>query len=421
MKIWLYCYLTGREQRTLFEDTLSNSTRLLSGVPQGGVLSPLLFSWYMSDMPEPKDERVKVVCYADDITMYSQDNDYRCAVSRINNYLEQINEYLESKQLYASPAKCSALLISPWSKEWSQHLGVKLGQSEIPTVKELKLLGVLLDNGFNFGKHVEKVSNIASKRNSVIKALTTPSSGLQKEGLTSIYKALTRSTLNYAAPARCLQVPRSGWEKLERRQNEAMRAITGCIKMSDIDHLRHETRCIPIESHCKLLAAQFAARAEREGHPIKTCLHRKHDRKMKNHLMNHLDSCKEKFEISEEISGKELSHLLHTEFVSSCLTGYNDNKLLMERPEIDPGKVDELEKNLTRQERVTLAQLRSSYCPLLRDYQYRIGKTTNNKCRNCQTEVETANHALECIAKIDPKSLWTDPEKAVKAIQILRA
>ena len=93
----------------------------------------------------------------------------------------------------------------------------------------------------------------------------------------------------------------------------------------------------------------------------------------------------------------------------------------MERPEIDPGKVDELEKNLTRQERVTLAQLRSSYCPLLRDYQYRIGKTTNNKCRNCQTEVETANHALECIAKIDPKCLWTDPEKAVKTIQILRA
>ena len=124
--------------------------------------------------------------------MYSQDKDYRCAVSRINNYLEQINEYLESKQLYASPAKCSALLISPWSKEWPQHLGVKLGQSEIPTVKELKLLGVLLDNGFNFGKHVEKVSNIASKRNSAIKALTTPSSGLQKEGLTSIYKALTR-------------------------------------------------------------------------------------------------------------------------------------------------------------------------------------------------------------------------------------
>ena len=113
LKIWLYGYLTGREQRTKFEEVLSNNIRLLSGVPQGGVLSPLLFCWYMSDMPQPTDERVKVVCYADDITVFSTDKRPEEAVKRINIYLKELDIYLKGRQLYASPAKCSDLLIIP--------------------------------------------------------------------------------------------------------------------------------------------------------------------------------------------------------------------------------------------------------------------------------------------------------------------
>ena len=249
LKIWLYGYLTGREQRTKFEEVLSNNIRLLSGVPQGGVLSPLLFCWYMSDMPQPTDERVKVVCYADDITVFSTDKRPEEAVKRINIYLKELDIYLKGRQLYASPAKCSTLLISSRNKEWNKELHVKLGENEIPTVHELRLLGVIFDHSFSFGKHVQKVNNTASNRNSILRCLTSNKSGLQKEGLTSIYKALTRSTIFYAAPAWSLQTSKTNWEKLERRQNDAMRTVTGCTKMTNISQLRHETRCISVEAH----------------------------------------------------------------------------------------------------------------------------------------------------------------------------
>ena len=81
----------------------------------------------MSDMPQPTDERVKVVCYADDITVFSTDKRPEEAVKRINIYLKELDIYLKGRQLYASPAKCSALLISSWNKEWNKELHVKLG------------------------------------------------------------------------------------------------------------------------------------------------------------------------------------------------------------------------------------------------------------------------------------------------------
>ena len=105
----------------------------------------------MSDMPQPTNERVKVVYYADDITVFSTDKRPEEAVKRINIYLKELDIYLKGKKLYASHDKCSALLISSWNKEWNKELHVKLGENEIPTVHELRLLGVIFDHSFSFG------------------------------------------------------------------------------------------------------------------------------------------------------------------------------------------------------------------------------------------------------------------------------
>ena len=102
------------------------------------------------------------------------------------------------------------------------------------------------------------------------------------------------------------------WMAETRRQNEALRAVTGCTRMSGIDHLRHEARCIPADSHCKLLAAQFATRAKRQGRPVNLFLHRKHDRNMKISIVQHLSSCRETFDIPDTVKGKQLSDELHT-------------------------------------------------------------------------------------------------------------
>ena len=64
---WFNSYLTGRSQRTKIGQMISKSINLTSGVPQGGILSPLLYIIYVADFELwMKFSRIK--SYADDST-----------------------------------------------------------------------------------------------------------------------------------------------------------------------------------------------------------------------------------------------------------------------------------------------------------------------------------------------------------------
>ena len=49
---WFNSFLTGRSQRVKIGDSISTNVQLTSGVPQGGILSPLVFVIYVSDLSQ---------------------------------------------------------------------------------------------------------------------------------------------------------------------------------------------------------------------------------------------------------------------------------------------------------------------------------------------------------------------------------
>ena len=193
---------------------------LSTGVPQGSVLSPTLFAWYLQDIPQPKDEQVKLIIYADEITIYAQSTDRKDAGTRINRYLDELSPYLKKKQLFVSTGKCASILFSTWSKEWKEPLGIKLGNADIPTVDSLKLLGVTLDHSLTFNEHIKGVNQKALKRTNAIKAICSRKHGLKRKEGTTIYKAMLKSTLNYGAATWAPNVSETNWKKLEARQND---------------------------------------------------------------------------------------------------------------------------------------------------------------------------------------------------------
>lgn len=82
---WIKDYLTDRSQCVLLEGKSSKSHHVLSGVPQGSVLAPLLFLIYINGITESITSTIRL--YADDILLYREINNEADAICLQNDLL----------------------------------------------------------------------------------------------------------------------------------------------------------------------------------------------------------------------------------------------------------------------------------------------------------------------------------------------
>ena len=82
-KKWLANHLTGRHAYTLCNDKPSTTKRYTNGVPQGSVLSPTLFKFYIHEIPLPTHHDTQKLSHVDDITVFSQHPDHKIAVKHL--------------------------------------------------------------------------------------------------------------------------------------------------------------------------------------------------------------------------------------------------------------------------------------------------------------------------------------------------
>ena len=223
------------------------------------------------------------------------------------------------------------------------------------------------------------------------------------------YKAVGRSIINYAAPVWSPNLQDTNYRKIQYTQNEALRIATGCHKMSSIDHLHTVAEMLKVREHSELLSAQYLARCLEPGnvcHPITT--RAIPERQMKETLYTRHRNTVEPMMVNND--RKSTLKALHTAAVVKAVQCHERNVVLDGRPP----PISKSEKELTRKERSTLAQLRSGYCRLLGSY----------VCADCGTTPHDVNHLFVCPAHpttLIPSNLWSRPTDAVRELSYLEA
>jgi hypothetical protein len=107
---WLAAYLRGRSARCVWNSATSSPRTIYIGVPQGSVLSPVLFNFFMSDCPSAADIHV---AYADDINECESDSDLESLSRKLQASVDSVVEWAESKELSIAPGKSQVMLFSP--------------------------------------------------------------------------------------------------------------------------------------------------------------------------------------------------------------------------------------------------------------------------------------------------------------------
>lgn len=243
---WFHSYLQGRRQRVTMNDTTSEWCNTSSGVPQGGVLSPLLFSMYINSITR------EVTClhhlYADDFQIYTQAplEDIPVAITRINADLEKIADWSNRFGLSLNSIKSQVIIIG------SPHMISRIDSSTLPKIEldgnviplstYVKDLGILIDNKLSWTDHIKELSK---KIYVTYRSLNRLRNFLPISTKVSLAQSLLLPILDYADTS-YINLTEDQLDKLERLQNFAIRFVFGLRKYDHVSFFRRKLNWLPI-------------------------------------------------------------------------------------------------------------------------------------------------------------------------------
>ena len=245
----------------LFERTIQvkSSThtfsRLLTkGVPQGSVLSPLLFICYTYDIFDAVSGEFKLLQFADDFVIYHSSPDITHTIDVLSSALFLLINYLNNNNLRISASKSALCIFS--RKRSSLPILVNLSGYEFEVKSIIKYLGIILDFKLRWSPHINYLIGKCSPFLNLLRVLSNSKWGGHPQSLLTIYKALIRSRLEYGnylfgnASYTKLQL-------LDRIQYSALRICLGYLRSSPTNAILIEANDPPLSLRREFMAAKF--------------------------------------------------------------------------------------------------------------------------------------------------------------------
>lgn len=189
---WLESYITNRSQLVALKGYLSKPASIVSGVPQGSHLGPLLFILFINDLI-PKFQNTPLL-YADDLKIFRRIESVRdCIQLQID--IDTLLDWCADNGMSLSIKKCS--IISFTRKRNPIVFNYAMDSVPLERKSVIRDLGVLFDDKLSFNCHFEMLSKKCNKLTGFIcrasKEFKCPSS------LLTLYKSLVLSQLEYAS------------------------------------------------------------------------------------------------------------------------------------------------------------------------------------------------------------------------------
>ena len=217
---WIKSYLSNRAQAVSANSTVSPFLPLDSGVPQGSVLGPLLFSMYINDLPVATASPSQTALFADDTTIFASGKTVDSISSSMNAILSLVKQWLIDNGLSLNVAKTKCMLVHSKRKS-PPPLHITFNESSIEQVETFKLLGVIIDQHLHWRPHIDNVVKSASRNVQLMRRLSW---FLPTNALKAFYFAYIATSFDYCSLVwdTCCA---SDSTRLQRLQNYASRII----------------------------------------------------------------------------------------------------------------------------------------------------------------------------------------------------
>ena len=167
---WFQSYLTNRCHITHVADSYSSPGFPTSGVPQGSILGPTLFSAFINDLPSVLPPN-STVLFADDTTIFIISDQLPTLQSSLQLCLELVNLWLERNGLKLNTSKTKSMLIHS-SKKLPNSLDLSVDGKTVEQVRCFKFLGVQVNDTLTWSDHINFVCSKVSHSLNLLRRLS---------------------------------------------------------------------------------------------------------------------------------------------------------------------------------------------------------------------------------------------------------
>ena len=178
----------------MLDGQASDPVPVLSGVPQGSVLGPVLFLIFINDLPE--NIRSSVRLFADDCVLYRNiESPTDCQI--LQDDLNRLAQWEADWQMKFNVAKCHSMRVTRHPPDKHIQFEYTLHQQRLEQVQSAKYLGITISDDLDWAQHISEISSKATKTLGFLQRNLAFAPRHTKE---VAYKTSVRPKLEYAAP-----------------------------------------------------------------------------------------------------------------------------------------------------------------------------------------------------------------------------
>ena len=234
---WFADFLTDRTYQVSVGGEHSNPRKMQRGLPQGSILSPILFNLIATSIP--KINPPKLIIYADDKKLYHREKTLAMVEAKLQESVVEIETWLRENELEVETGKSYVMCFT--NQKLTREPNIYINGNRISYITEHKSLGLILDGPrLTWRKHIEHLRIIGNKRLDVMKRLSSLKWGTHRDVLLMYYQRAIKPKLEYGNSiygSACYSL----LTKLDVIHNTALRIASGAFRTSPINSISVET------------------------------------------------------------------------------------------------------------------------------------------------------------------------------------
>jgi hypothetical protein len=218
-------YLDFRTFQTSFQSATSTRRVVRAGAVQGGLVSAVLFSLYINDIPF---RHVELAQYADDMALIATSRSPSLLVGHLEACLGRLELWLCDWKIVVSVSQSTAMLFVKAARRVQKPRLVQFLGEPIEFVETARCRGVTLDTRLTWSAHVNQLRKKAAQRLGVLGPLLKKRSRLSVRNGVLFHKQFIYPVMHYACPI-WRSAARSHVRKLQVFQSKCLRIATDAL------------------------------------------------------------------------------------------------------------------------------------------------------------------------------------------------